>query len=512
MSDVTALPARLQAGASLDDIIRTIQALQDYVQLRDPDADGGKVDKFVTISTAVQAGLLAYAAGGFASGPAGDLVVPGILTSNPADATPPTPISGLAVASSTAHYLITIDAPTYLQGGGNGRTIIYGANYSGAGPLPTFADASERGTIPGRGVLLVLAAEPGVQTHFWAKAETRHPTLQASPTGGTNGVTATADLIEDQHIVSLTAAKLTAGSVAVSEYIQSTGFVSGSAGWQIKGDGTAEFSGVIVRGTLYATAGAIGGAVIASTYVQSSGYVANTSGWKLDNTAGKIFANSIRITNAAATRIFDIDATGTDPVLKIGSGFYVLADGTVAVSGSGLTVGSSPAVSGSTMTGSGAVFNSGGTFAAGNSTKNISFDGSTLTINGELVLTGNIPAEQVTVPRYASGSGSGNVTTETTICSATVDVDSGALYIDPSATATTTTGVSTTLTLRLKVAGVTVATWTDTGLTGATVTGADRYFDAAPGSGSKTISLTVQSSQTATTTYSGDMFILGMRR
>lgn len=60
-----------------------------------------------------------------------------------------------------------------------------------------------------------------------------------------------------------------------------------------------------------------------------------------------------------------------------------------------LTVGTSPAVSGSTMTGSGAVFNSSGTFAVGNSTTNISFNGSAMTLNGNVVATANINANAV---------------------------------------------------------------------------------------------------------------------
>lgn len=287
MSDEVSLPARIQSGASPEDLIRTIQGLQDYIEAREPSAFGGKLQKFIPYGAAVQSGLLALLAGGTASGASGDSFAPGLVTSNPSDASQPTPITGLAAAEGVGYYMVTIGAPTYTQGGGNGRTIIYSANYSGAGPLPTFADAAEAGTIPGRGVMLVVSAEPGVQVHFWAKAETRHPTLQASPTGGTNGVTATADLIDNQHIISLTAAKLTAGSVGVSEYIQSTGFTTGSAGWQIKGDGTAEFSGVIVRGTLYATAGTIGGITIESGAIRygQTAYDTGTGYW-LGNVAG----------------------------------------------------------------------------------------------------------------------------------------------------------------------------------------------------------------------------------
>jgi hypothetical protein len=47
-----------------------------------------------------------------------------------------------------------------------------------------------------------------------------------------------------------------------------------------------------------------------------------------------------------------------------------------------LEVGSSPAISGTTMTGSGALINSGGTFALGNSTQNLVFNGSGIYLNG----------------------------------------------------------------------------------------------------------------------------------
>lgn len=50
------------------------------------------------------------------------------------------------------------------------------------------------------------------------------------------------------------------------------------------------------------------------------------------------------------------------------------------------------------MTGTGFTFNSGGSFAIGNSTKNLSFNGSTLTMNGDLVVTGNIVNNAITSP------------------------------------------------------------------------------------------------------------------
>lgn len=75
--------------------------------------------------------------------------------------------------------------------------------------------------------------------------------------------------VDNAKIANLSADKLTAGSIAVGQHIQSTGYIAGSAGWRINGDGTAELSGVVVRGTVYASAGQIGGITIASNAVRA---------------------------------------------------------------------------------------------------------------------------------------------------------------------------------------------------------------------------------------------------
>ena len=69
--------------------------------------------------------------------------------------------------------------------------------------------------------------------------------------------------------------------------------------------------------------------------------------------------------------------------------------------GGNLAVGSSPAVSGVSMTGTGAIINSGGTFALGNATNNISFNGSNITLNGDVIATGNLKSNSVTVTSSA---------------------------------------------------------------------------------------------------------------
>ncbi|WP_418885979.1 phage tail tip fiber protein [Escherichia coli] len=53
----------------------------------------------------------------------------------------------------------------------------------------------------------------------------------------------------------------------IANTIQSTNFVSGSAGWQINKAGTAQFNNVTVRGAVYASSGSFKGTVEASSFI-----------------------------------------------------------------------------------------------------------------------------------------------------------------------------------------------------------------------------------------------------
>jgi hypothetical protein len=74
-------------------------------------------------------------------------------------------------------------------------------------------------------------------------------------------------LIDEQFISSLTASKITAGTIGAhtitlngaNSILQSSNFSTGSTGWQIKGDGTAEFDSQYIRGNLDAGSVTIGG-------------------------------------------------------------------------------------------------------------------------------------------------------------------------------------------------------------------------------------------------------------
>lgn len=80
----------------------------------------------------------------------------------------------------------------------------------------------------------------------------------------------------------ISASQLTAGNGVIGGTLKSSDYVAGSSGWTLGPDGVAEFSGVIVRGTVYATSGAIGGMVVAQDHVRSSNFNQSAGlGWRL---------------------------------------------------------------------------------------------------------------------------------------------------------------------------------------------------------------------------------------
>lgn len=117
--------------------------------------------------------------------------------------------------------------------------------------------------------------------------------------------------LDDGHVANLSVAKLLAGSMQVGSYIQSTSYVPGSAGWHINANGNAEFSGVVVRGTVYATAGQIGGNTIDASGMQSPGYSPGVSGWRLGSDGSlNAMSGSFKGSISGATGTFTGSITG----------------------------------------------------------------------------------------------------------------------------------------------------------------------------------------------------------
>ncbi|MDB5895446.1 MAG: hypothetical protein JWQ88_2977, partial [Rhodoferax sp.] len=251
------------------------------------------------------------------------------------DLTPPPTPTGFTVAAAISNLFVEHDSPVYSQGHGHGRTVVYGATYS-TGALPTFATAVEITQFTG--TVFAYPTNPATTWHLWIKWESIDGVLSTTPAGGTNGLAVTTgqdvtalvkaltgagkpftilnvptvidgvtypagiystnafiqDLqvtnakmanlaVDNAKIANVSASKLVAGRISVGQYIASTNYVSGSAGWVIWGDGTAEMSNAIVRGTAYIGDGAVGGIIIDALGMRSANYSGSGTGFRIKN-------------------------------------------------------------------------------------------------------------------------------------------------------------------------------------------------------------------------------------
>lgn len=240
-------------------------------------------------------------------GPPGPPGPPGEPVDPTPDLTPPPTPSGVTVTAGLDFVFIQTDPPTFTQGHGYARTLVYGAKWT-SGPLPTFASAELVHEFVGQ--VGSFPAEPNTQWHVWVTWVTEDAVESIFPEGGTNGhqvttaaignahlgdliiqaeqlavgaidlttnkVTANAAfgalavgytvtqylvatsgvmqnlLVTNAQIVDLAATKITAGSLNVGAYIQSSDFIDGTAGWRIGGNGVAQFAASHIRGLLTA--------------------------------------------------------------------------------------------------------------------------------------------------------------------------------------------------------------------------------------------------------------------
>lgn len=171
-------------------------------------------------------------------------------------------------------------------------------------------------------------------------------TIQTTPTTA-NGVTIPAGLYVDSAFITnvsalwgrfgtlvadsiqataISASQLTAGNGVIGGSLKSSNYVAGSSGWQLRPDGVAEFSGVIVRGTVYATSGTVGGWSIGSNFLRSSNYQAGVRGVNFGSDG------SVEIRSTDGTRTFNLQATGTQALLAV-PGLSILGNGSATFSG-----------------------------------------------------------------------------------------------------------------------------------------------------------------------------------
>ncbi len=134
-------------------------------------------------------------------------------------------------------------------------------------------------------------------------------------------------LVADKiQATAISAGQLTAGNGVIGGSLKSSNYVSGSSGWTLRPDGVAEFSGVIVRGTVYATSGTVGGWSIGSNYLRSSNYQAGVRGVHFGSDG------SVEIRSTDGSRAFNLQATGSQPVLSV-PGLSILGNGSATFSG-----------------------------------------------------------------------------------------------------------------------------------------------------------------------------------
>lgn len=260
----------------------------------------------------------------------------------------------------------------------NGNPLTPSATYTFENQvLPTGADASETYYFS-----YVVGSDISRSNKSPVSASFSWTPTGATGPAGENGLTSlTAYLVQSQSSATPTFTTPTVGSAAPSGWSLTTPTVEvGQVLWYIQGrynDNAVTVDGVPANRTAWTgpIAAGVFQSIRSDNWNGSNPPVAatpatwGTAGYYIDRSTGDTFLNGLY-------------ARGT------------------------LQSGSSPAISGTTMTGSGGVINSTGTFALGNSTTNISFNGTQMTLNGNVVATANINLNAVNVPVSAFTSGS----------------------------------------------------------------------------------------------------------
>lgn len=224
--------------------------------------------------------------------------------------------------------------------------------------------------------------------------------------------------IDDAKIADLSAAKLTVGDGTVGGNLKSANYVAGSLGWLLRPDGFAEASNIVARGTIFASAGAIGGATISATDVRSTNYVAGVQGWQLAN------ANGGQIGGV----LFDNVKVYSSNYSTGSAGFAITRDGDVEFN-SGTFRGALAAATGSFA---GALSAATGTFAGDLSAAGGTFAGTLTAAAVNAVDTINLAGNAVTVPSSVSATSSVSAPSSgatTILTSASIDPKGGSVII-----------------------------------------------------------------------------------
>lgn len=167
------------------------------------------------------------------------------------DNTPPPIATGLIVSATFDHIIVEWNVAAFAQGGGNSTTRIYAAQRNPGDPQATFAQAELVYEAPHPLTIAAIPSAVNIRWHVWIKFVSKDGIEAADPAGGTNGVIVTTGLIDggtmiqdatisNAKIVSLSAAKITAGTMQVGAYIRSTTWPNG--GFELLAAGALKFN------------------------------------------------------------------------------------------------------------------------------------------------------------------------------------------------------------------------------------------------------------------------------
>jgi len=220
-----------------------------------------------------------------------------------ADAVAPAQVTGVTVATGNKTQMGTWDSNTESDLSHYLINVATSNSVDGAGKFN--AGLVVDGEISFATVVTIDGLDGTGDTYYWQVAA-----VDRSGNQGTYSATAsnTTVLIESAWISSLVADKITSGSIAAqtieltnsaASIIQSETYSAGSLGWQITGDGNAEFNQVTVRGALEGATIDIGGTDSTSFHVDISGNM-----WL---GAGTFASAPFRVANNG-----DMDVGGTD--------------------------------------------------------------------------------------------------------------------------------------------------------------------------------------------------------
>lgn len=282
----------------------------------------------------------------------------------------------------------------------------------------------------------------GSSTYTWATGSYTEPsgwstTITAAPSAGFILYTATVT-VTDVATATSTAFSWTTASIVVSGYAGTNGATGPTGGAGATGPtGGAGASSRIMYARIASNPTPVSGTVTVSGDNRPSGAQASA-----------VWGGSFNVTwyandpdPSSNNSLYQADGiyNGTNTswstpyisALKVGA-LSAVSTNTGSLTVSGTIQSNTAAISGTSMTGSGGVLYADGRFAFGNSTTNIAFNGSQMTLNGNVVATANIGANAVTntVAAYTAGRVYATSTASwVTVQTATITSTGGVIYI-----------------------------------------------------------------------------------